>query len=191
MKGTYIFFADGFEETEALTTVDMLIRGGIDVKMVSITDKHSVQSSHGIQLVTGLNFEEFLASVELEGTGEKDFMIFPGGMPGSANLAANDKLMELMLRHYAEGGSVAAICAAPSVVLSKLPGLKGKTMTCYDGFEEPLKMLGVQHSTEGVVADGRIITARGAGHTVAFGLEILAHMTNRANADAVAKSIML
>ena len=129
MKGVYIFFADGFEETEALTTVDMLRRGGINVQMVSINDERSAISSHKIHIMTEMNFEEFLSSVQTEGTTDKDFMIFPGGMPGSTNLAANTRLMDLMLRHYEDGGCVAAICAAPSVVLSKLPGLEGKTMT--------------------------------------------------------------
>ena len=179
MKGVYMFFADGFEETEALTTVDMLRRGGVDVRMVSIADSGSAMSSHKIHIMTDMNFSEFMASVQLDGTTDKDFMIFPGGMPGSANLAGKKELMDLMLKHYAEGGSVAAICAAPSVVLSLLPGIDGKTMTCYDGFEQALTDKGVNH------------TRRGAGHTVAFGLEILAHIKDRATADTVARSIML
>ncbi len=191
MKGVYIFLADGFEETEALTTIDMIRRGGVDIRIVSINEGRSAQSSHKIHVMADMTFDEFLASVQLDGTTAKDFMIFPGGMPGSTNLAANTKLMELMLKHYSEGGSIAAICAAPSVILSKLPGLEGKNMTCYDGFEEALLSKGVNHSREGVVTDGRIITGRGAGHTVAFGLEILSHIKDRATADTVAKSIML
>lgn len=191
MKGVYIFFADGFEETEALTTVDMLRRGGVNVHLVSINENRSAISSHKIHIMTEMNFGEFLASVRNEETTDKDFMIFPGGMPGSTNLAANTTLMDLMIRHYGEGGSVAAICAAPSVVLSKLPGLEGKTMTCYDGFEDTLKEKGVNHTKDGVAKDGRIITGRGAGHTVNFGLEILAHIKGREAAETVAKSIML
>ena len=191
MKGVYIFFADGFEETEALTTIDMLRRGGVDIKMVSITEEKAVRSSHKIFVTTDMTFSEFLSVVELEGTTEKDVMVFPGGMPGSTNLAAKKELMDLMTRHYAEGGSVAAICAAPSVVLGLLPDLKGKTMTCYDGFEDVLINKGVNHTKEGVAKDGRIITGRGAGHTVSFGLEILAHIKGHAAADTVARSIML
>ena len=77
MKGVYMFFADGFEETEALTTVDMLRRGGVDVRMVSITDSGSAMSSHKIHIMTDMNFSEFMASVQLDGTTDKDFMIFP------------------------------------------------------------------------------------------------------------------
>lgn len=191
MKGVYIFFADGFEETEALTTIDILRRGGVDIKMVSITEEKAVRSSHKIFVTTDMTFSEFLSVVELEGTTEKDVMVFPGGMPGSTNLAAKKELMDLMTRHYAEGGSVAAICAAPSVVLGLLPDLEGKTMTCYDGFEDVLINKGVNHTKEGVAKDGRIITGRGAGHTVSFGLEILAHIKGSAAADTVARSIML
>ncbi|MGM9747294.1 MAG: DJ-1 family glyoxalase III [Candidatus Cryptobacteroides sp.] len=191
MKGVYIFFADGFEETEALTTIDMLRRGGVDIKMVSITEEKAVRSSHKIFVTTDMTFSEFLSVVELEGTTEKDVMVFPGGMPGSTNLAAKKELMDLMTKHYAEGGSVAAICAAPSVVLGLLPDLEGKTMTCYDGFEDVLINKGVIHTKAGVAKDGRIITGRGAGHTVSFGLEILAHIKGRAAADTVARSIML
>ncbi|MGN1210198.1 MAG: DJ-1 family glyoxalase III [Candidatus Cryptobacteroides sp.] len=191
MKGAYIFFADGFEETEALTTIDMLRRGGVDVKMVSVTEDRAVRSSHKIFVTTEMTFSEFLSSVELEGTTDKDVMIFPGGMPGSTNLAAKKELMDLLVRHYQEGGCVAAICAAPSVVLGQLPNLEGKKMTCYDGFEDQLVSKGVLHTKEGVAIDGNIITGRGAGHTVSFGLAILAHIKGEAVANTVARSIML
>ena len=99
MKGVYVFFADGFEETEALTTVDMLLRGGVDVKTVSIYDHNSVRSAHKIHLMTELDFNEFLDTVQLDGTTDKDFMVFPGGIPGATNLAANRMLMDLMVKH--------------------------------------------------------------------------------------------
>ena len=191
MKGVYVFFADGFEETEALTTVDMLLRGGVDVKTVSIYDHSSVRSAHKIHIMTELDFNEFLDTVQLEGTTDKDFMVFPGGIPGATNLADCKMLMDLMVKHYQDGGSVAAICASPSVVLSHLPDIQGKKMTCYDGFEPAMQEKGAIYSKDGVVTDGRIITGRGAGHTVAFGLAIVAHVMGQATADTVAKSIML
>ncbi len=186
-----MFFADGFEETEALATIDMLRRGGIEVKMVSITEDKKVTSSHNIPVFTDLTFSEFKASADFSITSTKDVMVFPGGMPGSTNLAECNELMEIMLKHYAEGGCVAAICAAPSVVLSKLPDLKGKKMTCYDGFEQALEAKGVFHSTEGVETDGNIITGRGAGFAIDFGLAIVAHVKGMATAENVARSIML
>ena len=169
----------------------MLLRGGIDVKTVSIYDHNSVRSAHKIHIMTELDFNEFLDTVQLEGTTDKDFMVFPGGIPGATNLADCKMLMDLMVKHYQDGGSVAAICASPSVVLSHLPGIEGKSMTCYDGFEPALEEKGVRYSRDGVVTDGRIITGRGAGHTVAFGLAIVAHVMGQATADTVAKSIML
>ena len=191
MKGAYIFFANGFEETEALAPIDVLRRGGVDIRIVSIYDDRTVTGSHRIPMIADMSFPEFLEEVRLEGTTAGDIMVFPGGMPGSTNLAACDRLMELMLDHYAAGGSVAAICAAPSVVLSKLPGLAGKTMTCYDGFEPVLLEKGVKHTKEGVATDGNIITGRGAGHAITFGLTILAHLKGQETADKVAASIML
>lgn len=191
MKGAYMFFAEGFEETEAMAPLDVMRRGGIGVKTVSIYDYKTVTSAHNIPVGTDLSFPEFLSEVVLEGTSGEDIMVFPGGMPGSSNLAACERLMDLMLGHYAEGGSVAAICAAPSVVLCKLPGLEGKTMTCYDGFEPALIDRGVKHVREGVATDGNIITGRGAGHAVAFGLAITAHVKDEETASAVAHGIML
>ena len=191
MKGVYMFFADGFEETEAIAPADVLRRGGINVKKVSINGSLGVSSSHGVHILTDMTFSEFRNQVVLEGTSAQDVMIFPGGLPGSDNLAACDELMDMMQKHYAEGGCVAAICAAPSVVLGKLPGLKGKRMTCYDGFEPALVAKGVEYTKEGVVTDGNIITGRGAGHAVNFGLAILAYLKGQDAADQVARSIML
>jgi 4-methyl-5(b-hydroxyethyl)-thiazole monophosphate biosynthesis len=118
-------------------------------------------------------------------------MIFPGGMPGSSNLAAFGKLMDIMQDHYREGGTVAAICAAPSVVLSLLPDLAGKKMTCYDGFEEAIQAKGAEYVKEGVVTDGNIITGRGPGWAVEFGLAILAHIKGQETADKVKAGLML
>ena len=160
MKGVYIFLADGFEVSEALTTVNMLRRGGVNVKTVSIYDDRIVTSSNRIPVVADMAFGEFKASTTFGPCLPTDVMIFPGGMPGSANLAAFPKLMDIMQEHYAGGGTVAAICAAPSVVLSLLPGLEGRKMTCYDGFEEALTSKGAEYVKEGVVTDGNIITVK-------------------------------
>ncbi len=191
MKGVYIFLADGFEITEALTTVNMLRRGGVNVKTVSIYDDRIVTSSNRIPVVADMAFGEFKASTTFGPCLSTDVMIFPGGMPGSSNLAAFPKLMDIMQQHYAEGGTVAAICAAPSVVLGLLPGLEGRRMTCYDGFEEALNVKGAECLKEGVVVDGNIITGRGAGWAVEFGLAILAHIKGQETADKVKAAIML
>ena len=191
MKGTYVFLADGFEISEALTTVNMLRRGGVNVKTVSIYDDRIVTSSNRIPVVADMAFGEFRASTTFGPCLPTDVMIFPGGMPGSSNLAAFPKLMDIMLQHHAEGGTLAAICAAPSVVLGLLPTLEGKKMTCYDGFEEAILAKGGEYVKEGVVVDGNIITGRGPGWAVDFGLAILAHIKGQETADKVKAGLML
>ena len=191
MKGTYIFLADGFEISEALTTVNMLRRGGINVKTVSIYDDRIVTSSNRIPVVADMAFGEFRASTSFGPCLPTDVMIFPGGMPGSSNLAAFGKLMDIMQQHYTEGGTVAAICAAPSVVLTLLPDLNGKKMTCYDGFEEAITSAGAEYVKEGVVVDGQVITGRGPGWAQDFGLAILAKLKGQEVADKVKAGLML
>lgn len=136
-------------------------------------------------------FGEFKASTSFGPCLPKDVMIFPGGMPGSSNLAAFSKLMDIMQQHHAEGGTLAAICAAPSVVLSLLPDLNGRKMTCYDGFEQELQAKGAEYVKEGVVKDGNIITGRGPGWAVEFGLAILAHIKGEETAAKVKAGLML
>ena len=191
MKGTYVFLADGFEISEALTTVNMLRRGGVNVKTVSIYDDRIVTSSNRIPVVADMAFGEFKASTTFGPCLPTDVMIFPGGMPGSSNLAAFPKLMDIMLQHHEEGGTLAAICAAPSVVLGLLPTLEGKKMTCYDGFEETLISKGAEYVKEGVVVDGNIITGRGPGWAVEFGLAILVLIKGQETADKVKAGLML
>lgn len=191
MKGTYIFLADGFEISEALTTVDMLRRGGVNVKTVSIYSDRIVTSSNRVPVIADMSFGEFKAATSFGPCLPSDVMIFPGGMPGSSNLAAFGKLMDIMRQHYAEGGTVAAICAAPGVVLSQLPDIKGMKMTCYDGFDEPLTAKGAEYVKEGVVTDGNIITGRGPGWALEFGLRILEHVRGKETADKVKAGLML
>lgn len=191
MKGVYVFLADGFEVSEALTTVNMLRRGGVNVKTVSIYDDRIVTSSNRIPVVADMSFGEFRASTSFGPCLPSDVMIFPGGMPGSSNLAAFGKLMDIMRQHHTEGGTLAAICAAPSVVLCELGELKGIKMTCYDGFEQALAEKGAEYVKEGVVKDGNIITGRGPGWAQDFGLAILAHIKGQETADKVKAGLML
>ena len=171
MKGVYIFLADGFEDVEALATNDVLRRGGVDTTLVALTDDPFVESSHGVTL----GADTFLPEIDTDhaGTTAADVMIFPGGMPGSKNLAACTPLIELMRAHYAAGGTVAAICAAPGLVLSQLDGLEGVDFTCFEGFEDALLAKGAVYQPQPAVRCGRIVTGRSAGHAVSFGLEIL------------------
>lgn len=165
MAKSYLFLADGFEEIEALTTVDLLRRGGMDVLTVSITDDSLVTGANGITAQTDTLF------------GDTDFddaewLIIPGGMPGATNLAAFEPLNGLLKRH-AEHGKIAAICAAPAVVLYPLGLLDGLTATCYPGFEAQCPK--TEMTGQRVVAHERIITANGPSSAFPFALAILAN----------------
>ena len=113
----FIFLAEGFEITEAMAPADILIRGGIELNIISIGSSHAVTSAQRISV----NAESTLDEYPLNDIRKEDIMIFPGGMPGTSNLAECAPLMNRMQRHFAEGGTVAAICAAPGLVLSMLP----------------------------------------------------------------------
>ncbi len=191
MKGVYIFLANGFEEIEALATLDVLRRGGVDVKTVSVLYDKFVTGSHKTTVVADMTYGEFKAEVQLDGTDESDVMIFPGGMPGTRNLAENGEIINFMRLHYAEGGAVAAICAAPGLVVSQLPSLQGKHFTCFDGFEDAPVARGGIYEKKPAVRDGNLITGRGAGCAVEFGLAILAHLKGEEAAAAVRHSLML
>ena len=191
MKGVYVFLAEGFEEIEALATVDVLRRGGIDVKTVSLVKDRTVPGAHGIPVTADLNRKEFNRLGDKEIAGPEDVMIFPGGMPGTRNLAMDSELMELMIAHNEAGGTVAAICAAPGLVVSQLPDLKGKRFTCYTGFEDAPKDKGGIHTGEPAVTDGNLITGRGPGCAIRFALEIVRKLKGAETADKVRDGLLV
>ena len=189
MNGVNIFLADGFEDIESLGTYDVLQRAGIKAELVAISDDPFVTSSHGITIGTG----SFLSVMDLdaEGTTAQDFMIFPGGMPGSRSLADCKPLIKAMKQHYEAGGSLASICAAPGLVLGQLDCLEGKKFTCFDGFQDPLIAKGCLFTGAPAEKSGRIITGRSAGHAVAFGLEILKVLKGEETVAKVSHSLYL
>lgn len=191
MKGVHIFLADGFEEIEALATLDVLRRGGINVKTVSITDNDVVTGAHGVRVAADSTWSGLEASSLHEGTDSNDVMVFPGGMPGTKHLAEKQELMNMMKRHYADGGTVAAICAAPGLVVSQLPTLEGKKFTCYDGFEAAPAAKGGEYVRAPFVADGNLITGRGPGCAVDFALAIVAKLKGSALAAEVRAAMMI
>lgn len=174
----YIFLADGFEDTEALGTRDVLVRAGISVQLAGIGDDPFVVSSHGLTV----SVDTMLDMVRPQAG---DMLVFPGGMPGSKRLAECGGLVSLMKSHYAGGGCLAAICAAPGLVLGQLDDLSGIEMTCFDGFEDALTAKGATFVKKAAVTSGRIITGRSAGYSIDFGLEIARKM---AGEDAAAKA---
>ncbi len=191
MKGAFVFLADGFEETEALATLDVLRRGGMDVSTVSIDEDGFVTGSHGVTVTADKTWDDFMAGLRTDGTQKEDLMVFPGGMPGSKNLAADKELMELMKKHYEDGGTVAAICAAPGLVASQLDGLEGKKFTCFDGFQDYLTAKGAEYVQAPAVTDGNLVTGRGAGCAIPFGLAILAHICGEETVTKVKHGLMI
>ena len=189
MKGVTIFLAPGFEDMEAIATRDVLLRGGVDVRLVSITDEYIVESSHGLSVSVDSTREDF--EFEEAGTCREDVMIFPGGMPGTKNLAEDKELMLLMREHYEAGGTVAAICAAPGLVASQLDDIQGLKFTCFEGFQGPMEAKGAVYTPEGVVTDGHLITGRGAGWAVEFGLAIVEYLQGPEAAAKVRSGLML
>ena len=172
----YLLLANGFEEVEALAPLDILRRGGIDVKTVGVSGKE-VTGSHGITVLCDILPEEANEIPEL--------VIFPGGMPGSLNLDGAEITDVLIERTLKNGGALAAICAAP-LILGKRGLLKGKKAICYPGFESYLE--GADIADTPVVTDGAFTTAKGMGVAFEFGLELLARLTSKEKANEVATS---
>lgn len=175
----YEFLADGFEEVEALTPLDMLIRAGALIKTVSITDKKEVRGAHGITVTADLAVSDARELPEL--------VILPGGMPGALNLRNSSAVTDTVLRTYKNGGYIAAICAAP-FILGELGLLDGKEAVCYPGFED--KLSGAALSSKKVVCDGKIITAAGMGVALEFGAAIISELYGSQAADSVLRSIL-
>lgn len=189
MKGVRIFLADGFEDVEALAVCDVLRRGGVEVQLTAVEDVTEVKSSHGVRVVPDARLSDVDGSAE--GTSREDVMIFPGGMPGSNSLASCTRLTDMMKAHYAAGGTVAAICAAPGLVLSQLDLPAGTEVTCFDGFEDRLIAGGAVFAPQPSVVCGRVITGRSAGHAFSFGLSILAYLRGAEKAAEVRHALYL
>lgn len=179
MAKVYIFLADGFEEIEGLTVVDILRRANTEVIMVSVTGDIFVCGSHKIMVKADALFENTDYS-------KADMLVLPGGMPGTRSLAEHAGLDRLLKEFHAKGGKISAICAAPSVLGSK-GLLKGKRATCFPGYEEALS--GARIQNEGVVADGNIITSKGMGTATDFALALVKSLVGEAEALRIAKGI--
>lgn len=157
----YMLLTNGFEDIEALETLDILRRAGLDTKTVGITSD-KVTSSHSVTVLCDLTFENADFS-------DMTMLILPGG-PGHTAFLESEKVLDLIRSAYEKGIYIAAICASPSVI-GKMGLLKGKRFTCFPGFEDTAK--GGIYSPEKVVSDGLFITARGAGAASDFGFEIV------------------
>ena len=180
MSRVYVFLAEGFEEIEGLTVVDLLRRANIETEMVSIMEGKQLKGSHGIKVTA----DSMFADVDFS---DADLLVLPGGMPGTLNLGNHQGLCELLKKHYAENKMIAAICAAPSV-FGQLGFLKGRTAVCYPGFEDKLE--GAVVSTSKVAVDGNVITARGMGTAIDFSLKLIEQLADKETADKISEGII-
>lgn len=175
-----VFLANGFEEIEALTTVDILRRAGLTIRTVGIGG-HTVMGAHGIAVQADCTDGEPLPCYD-----ELEAVVLPGGLPGTTNLAASAVVTQCVTEAVARGILVCAICAAPSV-LGNLGLLGGKRATCYPGYENQL--LGAKVSGESVSVDNGVITAKGAGVTVDFALAIVSNLISPDKAREIGDAI--
>lgn len=180
MNKIAIFFAKGYEEIEALAVVDICRRCGLTIDMVSVTEENRVEGAHGIvvemdKTFSKVNFDEY------------DMLVLPGGGEGTKNLEAHEALMAQLDVFYAAGKYVGAICAAPSI-FGHRGFLKGRKACSYPGFESHLE--GAQKTSGPVEVDGHVITSRGMGTAIDFGLAIAGIFCGQDKADEMAKAIV-
>lgn len=175
----YLFLANGFEEIEGLTALDVLRRAGEEVITVGVGSEKIV-GSHKVPVICDTTVDK------IEKTDDLKAVILPGGMPGTLNLEADKTVQEYIDFANEKGVLVCAICAAPSILGHK-GLLQGKKAVCFPGFEKDLA--GADICENGVVRDGNIITAKGMGVSLEFGLEILAVLQGKEKADAVKAAV--
>ena len=182
MSKVYVFLADGFEEIEGLTVVDLLRRAGEEVETVSIMGRKMIEGSHKIKVEADALFEETDFT-------EGKMLVLPGGMPGTKYLAGYKPLTDLLTDFNSKGKKIAAICAAPSV-FSGLGFLKNRKATSYPSFMEIIAGDGANTSEDNVVVDGNITTSRGLGTAVDFALSLISQLENDEKAKEIAESVV-
>ncbi len=179
MSKVYVFMADGTEEVEALTVIDLLRRAKVEVVTVSVMEKKQIVSSHKI----GIEADELYGSSDYM---DGDMIVLPGGMPGTTHLKNHKALRKVLFAYKDAGKYLAAICAAPSVYGAN-GMLEGTKAICYPGFEEELA--GAIVTNEGVVTDGQFITSKGLGTAIDFSLELITLLAGAETAEHIARGI--
>ncbi|MBN1130470.1 MAG: DJ-1/PfpI family protein [Chitinispirillaceae bacterium] len=178
MPNIITILAPGFEETEAITYIDLLRRAKISITLLGLNARE-VKGSHDVTLIADAVISDF--------TGRQDGIILPGGMPGSRNLAESPRVLELVRETHERGQLCAAICAAP-LVFGKAGILQGVKATCYPGFEKEL--VGATVTEQPLVRDRHIITARGVGAAISFGLELISYLADQEQSERIRTSIL-
>lgn len=180
MSKVIVFLANGFEEIEGLTVVDLLRRADITVETVSISDSLTVTGAHNISVLADTLISDAALS-------DGDMVVLPGGMPGTLHLANCKQVTDTVTEYFKTGKRVAAICAAPSI-LGDLGILKGKIACCYPGFEDRLTDAAVTGNE--VEQDGTVTTSQGVGTAIPFALSLIEQLKDKNTADTIKKSIM-
>lgn len=176
----FIFLADGFEEIEAITPIDVFRRAGMKVTTVSITEELNVTGAHDVTVIADKRF----ADTSFDG----EFLIFlPGGMPGTKHLGEHEGLKQLIASQASKNKMIAAICAAPSI-LGEMGLLKNKEAICYPGFENSL--IDAKLSTSKIVKSDNILTAKGPGVSIPFALRIVEELQGKQAAEEIAKAMI-
>ncbi len=180
-KKALVILAEGFEEIEAVTAVDILKRAGVEVAIAGVGSLNITGSRAKISIS---------ADIEIEDIGHvPDVLVLPGGMPGAENLGASSTVKNLIRTVDSKDKLIAAICATPAIVLAPMGMLDGKEATCYPGMEEHFSST-VKSSKQAVVRDGNIITSRAAGTALEFSLKIVEELLGKDVAEAVSKSVL-
>lgn len=180
MKRVIIVFADGFEEMEAITPVDVLRRAGCEVLMVSVTGRKEVTSTRGVRIIADALWEEISPD-------EADMLVLPGGQPGANHLDRHEGLKGALRRFVEQGKWIAAICAAP-LVPGHLGLLNGKKVTCFPGTEKELE--GAVCTDHPIESDGYILTGRGAGVALQFSLLLIEKLLGKEKAEEIKSRMM-
>lgn len=181
MKTTYVFLADGFEEVEALTSIDVMRRAGMPVVTVSINEDLMVTGAHGVMVVADSLYSDNDYS-------DAEWLVLPGGMPGATNLASHESLCRELVARVERDGKVAAICASPSVVLAPLGILDGRDAVCYPGMEADIE--GIRWGAGPVAVDGPVVTGNGPAAAAPFALQLVAISMGKDVARQVAAGML-
>lgn len=182
MSRVLVPLAGGFEEIEAITVVDLLRRAGIEVRTAAL-DGPQVTGSHGITVTADIALDAARAA-------DYDMIVLPGGMPGADHLKRDARVISLLRRFAADGRYTAAICAAPGV-LAHAGLLEGRTATSFPGFLSTDSAPGIRLHTDPVVIDGKVVTSRGPGTAMEFGLALIELLEGRAAREQVQSRLQL
>ncbi len=181
MASVLVPLAPGFEELEAITIIDLLVRAGVEVVSAGLIPG-TIKASRGVVIEPDMSLDEALKQ-------DFDMVVLPGGQPGADHLNSDARIQNLLKIMAAQGKSIAAICAAPRV-LAHLGLLDGKTATSYPGALDKIELNHTQISQQNVVSDGNVITSRGPGTAMEFALVLIETLVGRAKRDEVAKGLL-